>query len=102
MDEPKPMKNMTIDTCAACEGIFACEDTESFIYNVGLAKYIQEEAEEHTSYLCVDCMKERLGDLFGVTFASVYEIKILEKILVYESDDDDENQNDPGREDLIP
>ena len=101
MDKPK-YPQMTIDTCAACEGIFAREDTENFISNVGLPKHVEEEAEEHTGYLCVDCMKERLGDLHGVTFASVYEIQIQEKILVYESDDDDENQDDKGREDLIP
>lgn len=103
MDEPHKHTELTIDTCAACQGIFACEDTNNFIYGVGLPSNIQEEAEDHTHYLCVDCMKERISDLHGIHFASVYEIKLLEKIIVYEGDDqDDPKQNDERNEDFVP
>jgi hypothetical protein len=103
MEEPEKHEELTIDTCAACQTIFACEDTNSFIYGVGLPLNIQEEAEDHKHYLCVDCMKERISDLHGIHFASVYEIKLLEKIIIYEGDENDEEKpNDHNHEDFVP
>tara|TARA_R110001592_G_scaffold89044_10_gene261980 strand:+ start:2856 stop:3167 length:312 start_codon:yes stop_codon:yes gene_type:complete len=103
MDEPREHKELTIDTCASCKTIFACEETNSFIYGVGLPPNILEEAEDHTHYLCVDCMKERISDLHSIYFASVYEIKLLEKIIIYEGDDpNEEKPTDSRNEDYVP
>ena len=102
MNEPEKHDNLTIDTCASCGTVFACEETNSFIYGVGLPKHVLTEVEEHAHYLCVDCMKERICDLHEIEFASVYEIKVLEKIIIYEGDENDEKSNDRNHEDYVP